>query len=70
MDYAISRGAASSCEMLECARILRDIDEERRTLASFASVTQTHNLLLDSTSYSQCGLDSPVYLLEPPSPPL
>ena len=39
MDYAVSRGAASSCEMLECARILKDIDEERRTLASFASET-------------------------------
>ena len=37
MDYAVSRGGASSCEMLECARILKDIDEERRSLASFAS---------------------------------
>ena len=39
MDYAVSRAGASSCEMLECARILKDIDEERRTLASFASET-------------------------------
>jgi len=37
MDYAVSRGGASSCEMLECARILKDIDGERRMLASFAS---------------------------------
>ena len=37
MDYAVSRRGASSCEMLECARILKDIDEERRTLALFAS---------------------------------
>jgi len=41
MDYAVSRGAAASCEMLECARILKDIDEERRTLASFASEAGT-----------------------------
>ena len=33
-------------------------------------LTQTQNLLLDSTSYSQCDLDSPVHLSEPPSPPL
>ena len=37
MDYAVSRAGGSSCEMQECARILEEIDEERRTLASFAS---------------------------------
>jgi len=37
MDYAVSRAAVSSCEMLECVRILEEIDGERRTLASFAS---------------------------------
>ena len=37
MDYAVSRAGVSSCEMLECARILEEIDGERRTLASLAS---------------------------------
>ena len=37
MDYAVSRVAVSPCEMLECVRILEEIDGERRTLASFAS---------------------------------
>ena len=37
MDYTVSRAAVSSCEMLECVRILEEIDGERRTLASFAS---------------------------------
>ena len=41
MDYAVSRRGVSSCEMLECARILEELDGERLTLASFASETGT-----------------------------
>ena len=60
--HLVYRDTLSGCQ--------EGMDSVRTGRTGLGVLTWARNLHLDSASYSQCDLDSPVHLSEPQSPPL